>query len=96
MDALSIRDLKKTYKSGLEALKGISLDVREGEFFGETALLYDIPRKATIRTVTRCRLLVLDRNDFTELIESDGDLREAILKVAEQRLTEYEKSAGAG
>ncbi len=34
MDALSIRDLKKTYKSGLEALKGISLDVREGEFFG--------------------------------------------------------------
>ena len=70
--------------------------LKEGEFFGETALLYDIPRKATIRTVTRCRLLVLDRNDFKELIESDGDLREAISKVAERRLSEYEKTTGAG
>ena len=31
--ALSIRDLRKTYKGGLEALKGVSLDVREGDFF---------------------------------------------------------------
>ena len=34
MNALSITDLYKTYSSGLEALKGISLDVEEGEFFG--------------------------------------------------------------
>jgi ABC-2 type transport system ATP-binding protein len=34
MDALVISDLKKTYASGLEALKGITLDVREGDFFG--------------------------------------------------------------
>jgi len=34
MDALAIKDLKKTYKSGLKALKGITLDVKEGEFFG--------------------------------------------------------------
>jgi ABC-2 type transport system ATP-binding protein len=33
MKALSIRDLKKTYGTGLEALKGISLDVEEGDFF---------------------------------------------------------------
>ncbi len=31
--ALSIRNLTKTYKNGLTALKGISLDVREGDFF---------------------------------------------------------------
>ena len=31
--ALSIRDLKKTYKSGTVALKGVSLDVPEGDFF---------------------------------------------------------------
>jgi ABC-2 type transport system ATP-binding protein len=31
--ALSIRDLRKTYKGGHEALKGVSLDVREGDFF---------------------------------------------------------------
>ncbi|MDJ0623446.1 MAG: ABC transporter ATP-binding protein [Desulfocapsaceae bacterium] len=34
MNALSIENLYKTYGSGFEALKGISLDVREGEFFG--------------------------------------------------------------
>lgn len=34
MFALSIDNLQKTYQSGLEALKGVSLDVDEGEFFG--------------------------------------------------------------
>jgi ABC-2 type transport system ATP-binding protein len=34
MNALSITNLEKVYKSGLEALKGISLDVHQGEFFG--------------------------------------------------------------
>ena len=33
MNALSIRGLKKTYKNGTEALKGIDLDVEEGDFF---------------------------------------------------------------
>ena len=33
MLALSIRDLKKQYGNGVEALKGISLDVQPGEFF---------------------------------------------------------------
>ncbi len=34
MPALSIENLRKTYKSGLEALCGVNLDVAEGEFFG--------------------------------------------------------------
>ena len=32
--AIHIQDLKKTYEGGFEALKGVSFDVREGEFFG--------------------------------------------------------------
>jgi ABC-2 type transport system ATP-binding protein len=32
-DALAINDLKKTYKNGVEALKGISFSVKEGDFF---------------------------------------------------------------
>lgn len=31
--ALSIRDLRKTYSNGFEALKGIDLDVNQGDFF---------------------------------------------------------------
>ncbi len=33
MKALSIRNLQKTYKGGVQALKGIDLDVDEGDFF---------------------------------------------------------------
>ena len=33
MKALSIRNLQKTYNNGFEALKGIDLDVEEGDFF---------------------------------------------------------------
>ncbi len=33
MLALSIQDLRKTYRGGFEALKGIGLDVEEGDFF---------------------------------------------------------------
>lgn len=33
MLALSLRDLRKTYKNGFEALKGVDLDVPAGEFF---------------------------------------------------------------
>jgi ABC-2 type transport system ATP-binding protein len=33
MHALSLRNLRKTYKNGLEALKGIDLEVESGDFF---------------------------------------------------------------
>ena len=33
MDALVIKDLRKVYRNGVEALKGIDLTVREGDFF---------------------------------------------------------------
>jgi len=34
MLALEIKDLQKRYRGGVQALSGISLDVKEGEFFG--------------------------------------------------------------
>ncbi|MEE9336822.1 MAG: ATP-binding cassette domain-containing protein, partial [Methylococcaceae bacterium] len=33
MNALSIQNLKKTYSNGFVALKGIDLDVEQGDFF---------------------------------------------------------------
>ena len=33
MQALSIRGLTKTYANGVQALRGIDLDVQEGDFF---------------------------------------------------------------
>ncbi len=34
MSALEVKDLVKRYPTGTEALRGVSLDIREGEFFG--------------------------------------------------------------
>ena len=34
MKALTITDLKKTYRNGVEALKGVSFEVEKGDFFG--------------------------------------------------------------
>lgn len=33
-NVIQVRDLKKTYKDGTEALKGVTFDIRRGEFFG--------------------------------------------------------------
>src|ERR1700761_4874079 len=33
MHALSVRSLSKTYKNGVQALKGIDLEVEQGDFF---------------------------------------------------------------
>jgi ABC-2 type transport system ATP-binding protein len=33
MQALSVRGLTKTYKNGVQALKGLDLDVAQGDFF---------------------------------------------------------------
>lgn len=60
----------------------------DGDFFGEIALLRHSQRNATARALTRCRLLVLEVDDFNELIAADADLRAAISAVAERRLTE--------
>ena len=69
-------------------LKPEPLRLRDGDFFGEIALLRGTPRTATIRTVTQCRLLVLDKEDFKDLLETDSDMRQAIVEVTEQRLSE--------
>lgn len=57
----------------------------EGEFFGEIALIRGVKRVATVRAVTRCRLLVLGADDFAELMDQDSDLYEAVSAVVEQR-----------
>ncbi len=47
-----------------------------GESFGETALLTDAPRNATVRALTAVDVLTFRRGDFQKLVASYGVLRE--------------------
>ena len=42
MHALSVKGLTKTYRNGVQALKGIDLDVEEGEAMGLRELLHGL------------------------------------------------------
>ncbi len=56
-----------------------------GSFVGELALLEGRPRKATVTTLTTCRLLELGAGDFHRLLAGDETLRRTILAEAERR-----------
>jgi ATP-binding cassette subfamily B protein len=61
--------------------------LQDGDHFGEVALLKDTPRNATIRTLTPCIFLTLQRRQFMELIQSDPRLRSQFNTVSELRGT---------
>jgi CRP-like cAMP-binding protein len=48
---------------------GAAIREKVGDFFGEFALMYDIPRTATVRTTAPSRLFVLDARAFRSILE---------------------------
>src|SRR5688500_13341152 len=57
-----------------------------GEVFGEVALLDGGVRSATCTTIEPCELLVVDRVQFMELLESSPGIAVKLLMVLAQRL----------
>ena len=57
-----------------------------GEFFGESALLSDEPRSATVTVLGPSTLLTLSRAQFEAVMAAHPDLRAAMQAVAERRL----------
>lgn len=61
--------------------------LRDGDYFGEVALLRDQPRSATVRTVTPAVLLSLRRRHFATLLQATPELRIHMESEAARRLT---------
>jgi voltage-gated potassium channel len=72
------------------------LRLGEGQYFGEIALLRDVPRTATVVSVTECELLVLSAPDFRRLLDEYPAMRESIRAVAERRLEQTLKAPPPG
>ena len=59
--------------------------LREGEAFGEMALLSDSPRTATARSAGDVELLEIDRKDFERLVAEDQVLARAVEQLRHDR-----------
>jgi CPA1 family monovalent cation:H+ antiporter len=57
-----------------------------GDFVGELALLNDRRRRADVTALGYCQLLVLGGDDFKSLLAMDPAIREAINRVAADRV----------
>ncbi|MCX6044343.1 MAG: ABC transporter transmembrane domain-containing protein [Chloroflexi bacterium] len=63
----------------------------DGDHFGETALVQDAPRNATIRTVTNCLFLTLPKREFLALLDELPQLRTAVSKQIERTILNRER-----
>ena len=59
--------------------------LREGEFFGEMAVLFDQPRAATVRATSACDLLVLDGDEFRRIVNDFPAVAAEFRRIAESR-----------
>lgn len=65
-------------------------DLGHGDFFGELALLGDIPRTATATCATACRLLVVGHREFHALLADFPSIQGSILSAVGHRLAALE------
>ncbi|MFQ5521011.1 MAG: cyclic nucleotide-binding domain-containing protein, partial [Candidatus Methylomirabilia bacterium] len=66
-----------------------------GDFFGEMSLLDGEPRSATVVAETAVRLLVINRKDFSTLLNKVPRLTQSILVVLSRRVRQAERAAHA-
>jgi CRP/FNR family transcriptional regulator, cyclic AMP receptor protein len=57
-----------------------------GDFFGEIALISDVPRTATVTATSPVRLLVITARDFRQLMRQSPDVQNKVLQALAHRV----------
>jgi voltage-gated potassium channel len=59
--------------------------LKEGDFFGEMALVSNVPRTATVKARSFCNLYKLERQTFKKIISDYPEIAEQIKEKARSR-----------
>jgi signal transduction histidine kinase len=67
--------------------------LKEGDFFGEMALLHNAPRAATVVTTVPSTILEINKDDFSKLLEQSSSMSLAMVREVSRRLRENDEMA---
>ena len=70
--------------------------LEEGDFFGEMAILEDLPRAASARAVTDCELMRIDSSTFDHMVRHNPEIPIRMLRKLSARLRERAELWAAG
>jgi CRP-like cAMP-binding protein len=62
--------------------------LKSNDIFGEMGLIDDMPRSATAKALTDCRISIINKSKFDTLIQQQPELLKPILMILSQRLRE--------
>lgn len=67
-------------------------DISDNGFFGEMALVSDVPRNASAKTLTESEVFLLNKADFNKLLQSNTFLAEQISTAVVDRIKDNQKA----
>lgn len=65
--------------------------ITQGGFFGEMALVSEVARNASAKTLVDCEIFILSKEDFKKLLDSNPTLAEQISATVISRMKENEQ-----
>ena len=78
-------DRIRTELEVLDEVGNVIHTLKDGEIFGEIAILTSKPRQANVRSRTTCDLFVLEKPDFLRILHDHRQFAESVCQIANER-----------